>query len=549
MGTSQSKNVASAVAEVTNTISQQTEADQSQVDIISQKINTANCSFTTGGDFNVNLFASSAQKSTQILDALQDSHVQNDLAQKMAQQALSKVGSLGVGFSEATNNISTFAKSKNVVVDGMRASSRQMSITDQEFNCENSSFNIGGDINWNFTSEADFLSSQTLSNEQVSNLVNNITQEITQKSTAKVAGIGGSLLILAVLIAAVGYAVAKPLDTTSGRILISSIILVILAIILAFMYLKNAPPFFEKPLQCSPYSTIGGAENTEDCVDVKMGKSYLKSPPLRYINSILGGGGPQSGVLLDMVISGSPEEPNMGYTQNRYAFFKDLDVSKPNRWNFDTFHDRADLYPGMKPNQLPNPLTLPGDEMFCRIPITYKTGSGAYNIGKCSPRPFTGISSDSADNCTGTGECFPASGGDDQRDVMSMPNIAEWNTYLNDPDPQRRAMHQKHARFVMCHFLEYPCMFYIDEDELVTVNDCVFRASDATDKSYRFQDFGGNLNVFLVGTVSGGHIVGPVGVYNDNAHKLNTFMKRIGVYILLFMIVVVFLILWLRRKK
>lgn len=548
MGASQSKNVASAVAEVTNSISQQTSADQSQVDVISQKVNLANCSFATGGDFNVNLFASSAQESTQILEALQDTQVQNDLAQKMAQEAMSRVGPMAVGFAEATNNVSTFAKAKNTVVNAMRATSQQMSISQQEFNCENSTFNIGGSINWDFSSEADFLSKQTVDNTQVANLVNNISQDVSQKATATVVGFGGAIIALAILIAAIGYAVAKPLNSTSGRILVSSIILIVLAIVLATMYLYNTPPFFQKPLMCSPYSQIGGCTDTALCVDVNPQKmTYIQNPPLRYIHSLIGGGGANSGVLLYMVISASPDEPNMGYTYNRYVFFQDQDPSKNNRWNFDRFWNDDALYPSMKPDQLPNPLALPNNKL-CKIPNEYRVGSGDYNFGKCTPRPFTMIGQDNVANCTGAGPCFPAAQGDNAQTIMSIANDDAWREYLNDPSAERRILHQKHARFVLSHFLEYPCMFYVQDDELVTVQDQVYRASNVINKSYKFQDYGGNPNIFFVGTENGGHLVGPVGVYSDNTYKLKKFMKNIGVYILLLFIITALLIVWLRRK-
>lgn len=548
MGASQSKNVANAVSEVTNTISQQTSADQSQVNLISQKINSANCSFTTGKDFNINLYASSSQESQQILDALQDSQVQNDISQKMAQEAMAKVGPLGVGFANSTNNISTFAKSKNVVVDAMKATSQQMAIGDQEFNCENSTFNIGGSINWNFSSEADFLSQQTLNNNQVTNLVNNISQDISQRATSSVVGFGGSFIAIAILIAAIGYAVAKPLDSASGKILVTSIVLSLMAVIIALMYLYNTPPFFQKPLECSPYSTLGGCPDTSLCVDINPQKmTYIQNPPLRYLNSLIGGGGIDSSVLLFMIISSSPDEPNLGYTYSRYLFFKDPDPNKNNRWAYDTFWNDDRLYPGMKPDQLPNPLTLPNNKL-CKIPNEYRMGSGQYDYGKCTPRPYSMISNDVVQSCSGSGPCFVSSPTDPPQTIMSISNIDVWREYLNDADPNRRLLHQKHARFVMSHFLEYPCIYYIHEDELVTVYDGVYRAADVLEKVYKFQDYGGSPNVFMIGTDKGGHLLGPIGVYNDNSYKLHQFMKRFGIYLVMLFILVTILIVWLRRK-
>lgn len=553
MGASQSKNIASAVSEVTNSISQNTSADQSQVDIISQKINLANCSFTTGKDFNINLFASSSQESNQILDALQDSTVQNDIAQKMAQEAMSKVGPLAVGFSEATNNMSTFAKAKNVVVDAMRATSQQMSIGDQEFNCENSTFNIGGSINWNFDSESDFLSTQTLNNNQVSNLVNNVTQDITQRSTSTVMGFGGSIIALAILLAAIGYVIAKPLDTISGRILVTSLILISLVIIIMLMFLYNTPPFFQKPIECSPYSPVGGCSDPSQCVDPSTKMTYIRNPPLRYMHSLIGQGGPNSGVLLSMIISASPDEPNLGYTMNRYLSFQDPDPNKNNRWMFDTYWNNDTLYPtDLKPDQLPNPLVLPNNQL-CRIPNEYRIGSGQYNFGKCTPRPLTTINNDIVGSCTGGCPCFPvlqfSLQEDDPKTILAIANIDAWREYLNDPSPDRRLLHQKHARFVMSHFLEYPCMFYVHDDELVTVFDNVFRAKDVIHQTYKFQDYGGNPNIFLVGTESGGHLLGPVGVYNNNSYKLQKFMKSIGIYLVILFVFIVLLVVWFRRRK
>lgn len=549
MGASQSKNVADAVAEVTNSISQQTTADESQVSLLSQKINLANCSFTTGKDFNVNLFASSSQSSQQILDALQDTTVQNDISQKMAQEAVSKIGPLGVGFANASNNVSTFAQATNIVVDAMRTSSQQMSITDQEFNCENSTFNIGGSINWNFRSEADFLSTQTLNNDQVSDLVNDVSQEVSQRATSTVAGFGGLILLIVVVLVMLGLSLIRPFESTGGRLFMTILIIGIVLLIGSLMYVYQTPPFFQKPIECSPYSPLGGCPDRSLCVDINPQKmTYVLQPPLRYVHSLIGGG--SSGVLLYMIISSATDEPNMGYTYRQYKTFQDPDPSKPNAWVFDTFWNNPELYPDMQPLQLPNPLALPNTDKLCRIPNEYRTGKGTYNFGMCTPRPYSQISNDVVQSCSGSGPCFPASlETDDPSTIMSVVNMDAWREYLNDPSPERRLLHQKHARFVMSFYLGHPCIFYVDDDELVTVDDRVFRAVDVRDATYRFQDYGGNPNIFMNGTSQGGHIVGPVGVYKDNVYNLQHFMRTVGVYLLIGFILLTFLVIWLRRRR
>lgn len=549
MGASQSKNVADAVAEVTNSISQQTSADESQVSLLTQQINLANCQFTTGKDFNVDLFASSSQTSQQILDALQDTTVQNDISQRMAQEAMSKVGPLGIGFADASNNVSTFAQATNVVVDAMRATSQQMAIADQQFNCENSTFNIGGSINWNFRSEADFLSTQTLNNSQVSSLVNDISQETTQRATATVVGFGGLLLLIVVLLVMLGLFLLRPLGSTGGRFFMTVLIIGLVILVGSLMYVYQTPPFFQKPVECSPYSPIGGCPDRSLCVDVQPQKmTYVPQPPLRYVHSLIGGG--PSGALLYMIIASATDEPNMGFTYRRNKTFQDPDPSKPDAWVFDTFWNRPELYPDIQPLQLPNPLTLPDTDKLCRIPNEYRTGKGTYNFGMCTPRPFSQISNDIVQSCSGSGPCFTASlDTDDPSTILSVANVEAWRQYLNDPSPERRRLHQKHARFVMSLFLGHPCVFYIDDDELVTVDDGVFRAVDVKNATYRFQDYGGNPNVFMNGTNQGGHLVGPIGVYKDNVYNLQHFMRKVGVYLLLAFVLLTIVVIWLRRRR
>ena len=104
MGASVSSNTAKAIAKVANSVSNSTNVTSNQVNSVQQRINFDDCYIDMSGDIDIKTASTMIAKSKQMVTALQQSHIQNDIAQKMLQSATSTVGALPMGgFAEANN--------------------------------------------------------------------------------------------------------------------------------------------------------------------------------------------------------------------------------------------------------------------------------------------------------------------------------------------------------------------------------------------------------------------------------------------------------------
>ena len=261
MGASVSSNTAKAIAKVANSVSNSTNVTSNQVNSVQQRINFDDCYIDMSGDIDIKTASTMIAKSKQMVTALQQSHIQNDIAQKMLQSATSTVGALPMGgFAEANNFSSSFCQATSDVVNQLSTVANQYNYVDQDFSCQNSTF-IGKNFLLTQNSGADFFSSQVVNNSQISDIANNISQSIEQKATATVQGMGAFLLIFAILIAAAGYAISKPLSSGGFKIVIASVVVIGIGTLIAFAFLFNWPPFFQKPDVCILANLPGGIGN------------------------------------------------------------------------------------------------------------------------------------------------------------------------------------------------------------------------------------------------------------------------------------------------
>lgn len=261
MGASVSSNTAKAIAKVANSVSNSTNVTSNQVNSVQQRINFDDCYIDMSGDIDIKTASTMIAKSKQMVTALQQSHIQNDIAQKMLQSATSTVGALPMGgFAEANNFSSSFCQATSDVVNQLSTVANQYNYVDQDFSCQNSTF-IGKNFLLTQNSGADFFSSQVVNNSQISDIANNISQSIEQKATATVQGMGAFLLIFAIIIAASGYAISKPLSSGGFKIVIASVVVIGIGTLIAFAFLFNWPPFFQKPDVCILANLPGGIGN------------------------------------------------------------------------------------------------------------------------------------------------------------------------------------------------------------------------------------------------------------------------------------------------
>ena len=281
MGAAKSKNVADAVTDVMNFVQNSTQADSSTVSNIENFITLNNCYIKLTGDFSVTTQATVMQQSSQILVATQDSTVKNDIVQKMLQEATSKVGSLGIGYAEASNQVSMMCNVTNKIIQTMQASIKQLSTTYNGFSCNDSTIEAKN-LNISFTNADSFVAEQTLDNQQTTDIVNQITQESSQKASATVQGLAGFLIALALVIAALGYAVAKPIAAGSKSIMVP-LIIVAMVLIFVWLYMVKCPPFFSDYTYVSVNNPQWGGDcSSDDLVEPQKMTVAIKEAPLRY---------------------------------------------------------------------------------------------------------------------------------------------------------------------------------------------------------------------------------------------------------------------------
>ena len=181
MGAAESNNVSSAVTNVSNFVEQSTTANSDQVNEVKESVNLHNCTIKLRGDFNVNESAKLAVINNQIVQAHQNTNLNNNIQQQMLQQAVSKVGSLGIGYASASNAASEFVNNSNSIINAISGSASQYNSTNLSFDCDRS-YIEANNLNINFNSSADFLSTQTLKNKQVNKIVNDVSPIYQTKS-------------------------------------------------------------------------------------------------------------------------------------------------------------------------------------------------------------------------------------------------------------------------------------------------------------------------------------------------------------------------------
>ena len=342
MGASKSKNVADAVTDVMNFVQNSTQADSSTVSNIENFITLNNCYIKLTGDFSVTTQATVMQQSSQILVATQDSTVKNDIVQKMLQEATSKVGSLGIGYAEASNQFSMMCNVTNKIIQTMQASIKQLSTTYNGFSCNDSTIEAKN-LNISFTNADSFVAEQTLDNQQTTDIINQITQESSQKASATVQGLAGFLIALALVIAAFGYAVAKPIAAGSKSIMVP-LIIVVMVLIFVWLYMVKCPPFFSDYIYVSVNNPQWGGDcSSDDLVEPQKKTVTIKEAPLRYNFPITNSFLPKDerGSLLSFYIASLRSaatiktKENGGYNSNTFSTISTPLSKEGYFWNAD----------------------------------------------------------------------------------------------------------------------------------------------------------------------------------------------------------------------
>ena len=321
MGASVSSNVVNAVSKVASQVQTDTTASSSQTASCVSKIKLNRC--VVKGNLDVNSSCNVMETSNNILTQIAQNNLNSSISQKLAQEAASTVGTLGIGFADANNTANVFASSYDSIVNSVSSSALQNANSIFDFECRNGT--IYGDVKLGVSSDQNFLSDQILKNDAVNKVVQNISQDVSQKATATVSGIAGFIIALAILLAAIGWVLFKPLEIAmSNKFLIITIIILAIVGIAVLMFLYSLPPFFNKPTTCiSAQAIVGGCSGDSQCVSPSTQTIRILKPPMRYAFNIIG----QGDTTVDPGNSFVPGMLQMaiayrgGWTQNTYNHF------------------------------------------------------------------------------------------------------------------------------------------------------------------------------------------------------------------------------------
>lgn len=278
MGQAKSKNTVDALAEIANDVVNKNAQKNQQQNSCNASVNLENC--YVKGSVQVKNLCSVTDFSKMMMQTNTNTDVTNDIAQKLAQQATSSLGFGGIGVSDASNSASVTATATSNIKDVTINSSVQAVQSTSNLNCENSQ--IEGNVDVENILNGNFISNQFQNSTNIQDISNKISQSVSQTATAKVSGIAGALIALAILIIAIGYSFAKPITAAvSSKYIMVPIVLVIFGIILTIMYLHKSPPFFNDIPDCACNSNI--ANNCDsDCINCANKTIDLKYIPLKY---------------------------------------------------------------------------------------------------------------------------------------------------------------------------------------------------------------------------------------------------------------------------
>lgn len=584
MGSAHASNSASAVANVANFINNSTTANSAAVNIVEQHTDINNCKIKLSGDFNVHDSAVLVQKNNQIIAAKQDANVSNNIAQALLQQAQSTVGTLGIGFADANNSASEMVNDTNQIINAMTVGCGQYSSVDQSFTCQNSNI-TAKNLNIGFSSSSDFLSTQTLNNDQVANVVNDISQTIQQKATATVEGIAGMLIMILLGIAVIIYVAAKPLSSGGGKLAVGVSLCFVIVGILIVMYLRGNPPFFSSMNECINNSSVGMGE-TSSCINTQRKKIYLAHPPIKYIYGITPLDTSQPGSnLVQMVIAANSGQDistgsgsNGGYRGDTYkALEQVLNQGTPGGpTDYNGFASKLGI------PMIPNPLYLPSPDgkTYYKVPPEFSpVDPDKDNNSICTPATIQvgdTTSPSSLKNCPqiAAPSAFTTitnPGVDDWPNIVANLSIDEWSNYINMKgtyakgikgykDNDEGMIRALFARFVLCDILNTTSLdlhHYVTGMEYVKYRDSnnILQVGLAKDMNpneiylYHPYSFPGSWSSGIVGP---GYIMGQVGVVNDSSYRFQNFMKKSGGWIMiaiLFGIFAFMFYIWWKNKN
>ena len=586
MGASQSSNVAQATSEVSNRVTNSTAVNSVQLNSQSQHMDIYNCMIKLSGDLNFNAAATTSIRNQQVAQVKNNTNFNNNLQQAVLQEATSKVGSMGVGYSQASNNTSLFCSISNDILNTVSESADQFNTTNQNFNCTDSTI-IAKNLNINFKSSTDFYNNQMLDNSNISDVTNKISQTVTQKAKSTVAGLGGFLIGIALIIAALGYGIAKPLSSGSTKIIVVFILLFILLSIGIGMYIAKAPPFFNDPIKVAVNSNLSPSD-CDSIVNPQIEDINVNNAPIRYKFALVRniGSNPDgiipSANLADMAIiaCAGGNLNNSGYNMSTYKRIDGI-ISKLQNLlgNINITDQKLQSILGITiPNLLINPNTTITDT-FYKIPLQYivSSGKGDNITGTCTPGNFAWDTNPQsqcfedwgAGNCKISGNWDPTTcttAGTTKDSDFGLANynevgINKWISDINKIDNDKGAAY---IRFVLTYILnmgmpggakfdlnvyqqDYELVYYKDPDS--TNNDWIIDFPNQKIKGVLHKFTPNGPLDFNNGSDSSGTMTLLLGICNNREYQLKQWFSKVGKWILLTILGFAILIVVLRTRS
>jgi hypothetical protein len=562
MGASISSNTASALADVSNSITNNTSASQNQINNNTNIVNIKTCKIF-GDNLNINQYTNNIQKNSQIVSGISNSNVENDIQQKLLQTALSTVGSMGVGYANASNSASMTANVSNDIKNTVSAVSNQISEQTNTFSCEDS-FIQEKNINITQGASSNFLSDQVVKSQNITKLANQISQTAEQKATAKVQGLSGFIIALAILIIAIGYAFSKPITSILSsppiKLLLTVGLLLLLTGIGVWMYLGKCPPLFNDNNICNPNYNFDS--DCEDCINNTLQKISIDKPPIKYMFPIVTPPSSSVGItgnLVQMVISASLND-NQRIVNDGY-----------NCGNISVLDDKIQNKITQIQNDLGKKITL---SALKPLLVNKNTTSGNYY-----QVPDSWIKNSSGNSCCTPGYCQYESSATEYvlnckqvppncdtnintNSITKTANLGIANINIDNWQEFEKNDNNGLARIVLLLLLEegmqknIDLSIYINDDDIVRYknenNQYKFAlAKDVKDKVIKFT----SLNpATTTGYYEGsGTLYGNFGVCNDRNYKIHQFSRKIGIWI--FLLIVISFVLYIiimsikNRKK
>ena len=554
MGAATSSNSTDLITNVASSIIQETANANSSSLISNNKIRLNHCDINVGGNLDLNQSANTIQKASQLNKSIQNAAVANNIAQKVAQEAASKVGSLGLGYASANNSVYASVNATSEIKSAISNTLDQFTDTGNVIDCNSSTIDVVKNMSINQGITSKNIANQVLDTDQVAKINNDISQSVKQKATATVEGLAGFLIALALVIASLGYSIAKPLTTGSAKIIIIMVLIVVLFVITLLMYIRKVPPLFQDMPLCASYQDIKTCD--EECIDQKIQSVRVKNPPLKYIFSIFDGKDKiDLSRQLVQVYNQNTNQNNAGYNDKiRQLIDQDIQTSIKNIGNV------ASLSSGVS---VPNPLVT--SKYLIPEQFMIPSDSSNHQQGLCNPGQvdkiiyYSDCSSldPSTYKCPSSGSSeisckylVSASGDDDPSTVLATYNSDEYDKLSSQ---NLTTTDWDYIRFVYVDIINRKSNnvfisnhYAINDDDLVQTietgsNSGVMKLKDAITQSKGYQFIpDSDYKTYYTGSNVSGSIKGMFGYCNSREYKVSKFMRSKGKWILGAILFIVF---------